>query len=73
MFIGCPAFLDSEEKVQVEAGSLKLGKDPSCSHFNPLKPRQSFDSFGFSKIERLGSKSGVPNMAPGCWLNSYSL
>jgi len=66
MFIVCPVFLDSEEKVQVEAGPLKLGKDASCSHFNPSKPRQSFESCGFSKIERLGSKSGVPNMAPGC-------
>jgi hypothetical protein len=72
MLIGCPTFLDSEEKAQGEAGSLNLGKDASCSYFNPLKPRQSFESFGFSKIERLGSKSGVPDMASGCWLNSYS-
>jgi hypothetical protein len=71
MFIGCP-FLDSEEITQGEAGSLNLGKDASRSYSKPLKPRQSFESFGFSKIERLGSKPGVSNMASGCRLNSYS-
>jgi hypothetical protein len=69
---GCPTSLDSEGKAHGEIGLVKLGKDTSCSYFKLLKPLHSFDSFGFSKIERLGSKCGVSSMKSGCWFNSYS-
>jgi hypothetical protein len=40
----------------------------SCSSFKLVKPAH-FDSTGSSKIEHLGSNTGVSNTISCCWLN----